>query len=1481
LITINDNQATGNIVDNDGGAGTGIDFASDDVTVNEADGTATFTVTLSGAVQGGFTIDYATADGSAEANGDYNTKNGTLTFAGNDGETQDIVIDINEDLLIENTEDFFVNLSNLSTTLITIIDNQATGNIIDNDGGAGTGIDFASDNVTVNEADGTATFTVTLSGAVQGGFTIDYATADGSAEADGDYDAATGTLTFAGNDGETQQIVIDINEDVLIEATEDFFVNLSNLSTTLITINDNQATGNIIDNDGGAGTGIDFASDNVTVNEADGTATFTVTLSGAVQGGFTIDYATADGSAEANGDYDTKNGTLTFAGNDGETQAIVIDINEDLLIENTEDFFVNLSNLSTTLITINDNQATGNIIDNDGGAGTGIDFASDDVTVNEADGTATFTVTLSGAVQGGFTIDYATADGSAEANGDYDAATGTLTFAGNDGETQQIVIDITEDLLIENTEDFFVNLSNLSTSLITINDSQATGNIIDNDGGGTTGITFANDDVTVNEADGTATFTVTLSGAVQGGFTIDYATADGSAEADGDYDTKNGTLTFAGNDGETQAIVIDINEDLLIENTEDFFVNLSNLSTSLITINDSQATGNIIDNDGGGTTGITFANDDVTVNEADGTATFTVTLSGAVQGGFTIDYATADGSAEANGDYDTKNGTLTFAGNDGETQAIVIDINEDVLIEETESFFVNLSNLSTTLITINDSQATGNIIDNDGGAGTGIDFASDDVTVNEADGTATFTVTLSGAVQGGFTIDYATADGSAEADGDYDAATGTLTFAGNDGETQAIVININEDLLIENTEDFFVNLSNLSTTLITINDSQATGNIIDNDAIAGTGLDFTATDVNVNEDGISAVFTVVLTGATQEGFSVDFATSDDTAEAPADYTTNAGTLTFAGNNGESHTIEVFIEDDELIEFTESFQVSLSGLTTDLITINTPVATGNILDNDAIDGTGLHFAATDVMVNEADGTATFTVTLSGNVQGGFTVDYTTLEISATDNMDYTETSGTLIFAGTDGESYDIIVPIIDDIIIESTEIFIVRLSDVSNTLVNINNMDASGTILDNDSDIDFPADATVSCDEIPAVAEIDLNAEGCAYTVEFEELISGQDDECATEYTISRTWTVTDCVGNVREHSQEITVVDTEAPEFVEALPADMTVTCDTVPEAAVLTAIDNCNPEVTVVFDESVTNDANCMDGYMITRVWTATDCAGNSVTHTQTIAVPATGPITASAYEEEVSLLCGDEIPAIPNLEFSGGCGEYQVDYTEETQHSEDSEDFMIIRSWNVTDACGNTALFEQFIFVLQPALETIAIDICVEDPAIDLVNYLPAGFDTDGTFELVSGNTEMQGSTFDPFELEVGVYQVQYTSTGGTCKYYVDFEIAVNSDCVPCGRENIIASKTVTANGDGNNDYFEISGVDYCDFSFHVMIFNRWGAKVFEGQDYQNDWGGYSPNSAFGNSGMLPAGTYYYIIEVSNKEMEPINGYIYLGTN
>jgi len=265
--------------------------------------------------------------------------------------------------------------------------------------------------------------------------------------------------------------------------------------------------------------------------------------------------------------------------------------------------------------------------------------------------------------------------------------------------------------------------------------------------------------------------------------------------------------------------------------------------------------------------------------------------------------------------------------------------------------------------------------------------------------------------------------------------------------------------------------------------------------------------------------------------------------------------------------------------------------------------------------------------------------------------------------------------------------------------------------------------------------------------------------------------------------------------------------------------------------------------------------------------------------------PITASDFEEEITIVCGEEIPNVPELTFMGGSGEITADFTEEIQASSvGTDDFLIVRTWNVIDACGNTATFEQIIVVLQPTLEEVFLDICVEDEAINLVDFLPASFDANGIFETEMPGIFLNGTLFVPSGLEEGEYLVRYSSTEGTCKYFVDFFINVNKDCVECDVDaNIVISKTVTANGDNINDVFSITGLEYCEYVFDLKIFNRWGAMVYEQEDYQNNWGGTAPDNAVGSSGTLPAGTYYYLVDAKapSGAVKTINGFIYLGTD
>ena len=104
---------------------------------------------------------------------------------------------------------------------------------------------------------------------------------------------------------------------------------------------------------------------------------------------------------------------------------------------------------------------------------------------------------------------------------------------------------------------------------------------------------------------------------------------------------------------------------------------------------------------------------------------------------------------------------------------------------------------------------------------------------------------------------------------------------------------------------------------------------------------------------------------------------------------------------------------------------------------------------------------DVTVSESDSTAVFTVTLDRAQAGAdvVTVDYATADGSAAAGSDYTSTSGTLTFSGTDTRT--ITVPITNDALVEPSETFTVTLSNPS-VNATIADATATGTILNNDS-----------------------------------------------------------------------------------------------------------------------------------------------------------------------------------------------------------------------------------------------------------------------------------------------------------------------------------------------------------------------------------------------------------------------------------
>jgi serralysin len=100
----------------------------------------------------------------------------------------------------------------------------------------------------------------------------------------------------------------------------------------------------------------------------------------------------------------------------------------------------------------------------------------------------------------------------------------------------------------------------------------------------------------------------------------------------------------------------------------------------------------------------------ITEGQAGNTATFTVSLSKAATGAVSIDFATANGTASSGTDYTAKTGTINFAA--GETsKTVTVSITDDSLVENNETFNVNLSNAKG--VTIKDGNGIGTIVSDD------------------------------------------------------------------------------------------------------------------------------------------------------------------------------------------------------------------------------------------------------------------------------------------------------------------------------------------------------------------------------------------------------------------------------------------------------------------------------------------------------------------------------------------------------------------------------------------------------------------------------------------------------------------------------------------------------------------------------------------------------------------------------------------------
>jgi len=334
---------------------------------------------------------------------------------------------------------------------------------------------------------------------------------------------------------------------------------------------------------------------------------------------------------------------------------------------------------------------------------------------------------------------------------------------------------------------------------------------------------------------------------------------------------------------------------------------------------------------------------------------------------------------------------------------------------------------------------------------------SDAVQVIEGDNNTVdivYSITLDSVASSDITVDYQTSDQTANAGEDYQDASGTLLIPAGD-LTSSLTVVVNSDQCFEPDEEFLLSLSNISSGA-SLNNTNSVATIVNDDLQSVLNIaDASMPEADAGQSDLNFMLSFDKTSCYDT--TVDYSTSNVTAEQGSDYIQSAGTITIPANTS-SANISVPVIGDLAFEDDETFSLSLSNISQHAL-LGIDSAFGSIVNDDLP-----NLIILPTSINEGDitnSTLVFQAILEGPV-GAVSFDYSTSDDTATlNNNDYLEATGTAtILAGQ--TTTQIPVTVVADTVIEADEDFLLTLSNVSGAVLVFDNV--VGTILDDDNTV---------------------------------------------------------------------------------------------------------------------------------------------------------------------------------------------------------------------------------------------------------------------------------------------------------------------------------------------------------------------------------------------------------------------------------
>lgn len=346
----------------------------------------------------------------------------------------------------------------------------------------------------------------------------------------------------------------------------------------------------------------------------------------------------------------------------------------------------------------------------------------------------------------------------------------------------------------------------------------------------------------------------------------------------------------------------------------------------------------------------------------------------------------------------------------------------------------------------------------------------------------------------------------------------------------------------------------------------------------------------------------------------------------------------------------------------------------------------------------------------------------------------------------------------------------------------------------------------------PAPVTVSCESVPAV-ETPIASDNCSANVTITYLGETRaNGNCSGNYTLTRFWAAQDECNNTSVTSQLITVEDVTRP-IITSVPPNATVNCASIPAVGTPTAVDNCDADLTIVYNGATRVNGSCPNSYTLVRQWTVTDDCGNSITTVQILQVEDTTSPVFTTIPASLTVSCESIPPVDPPTAVDDCAASVTITYNGVVRTDGACPDsYSLKRTWTARDSCGNTSTAEQIITVQDitpPNFTSIPSDVVVNCDAIPVVTFPTATDNCDAFVNInYSGQTRIDGACTHSYLL-----QREWVATdncGNTSKAtqiitvqditpplfgFVPADITVSCESVPS-----VGSPTATDNCDAN---------------------------------------------------------------------------------